>query len=194
MIRRLLNLLTTLSLLLCVAVVALWVRSYFVWEMVALDTHGRNDEYLTRTRCSLGSVYGRLDLKVKTNRDPAALVSAPADVGVARWRYAGNAAGTMEIFGWWETHRFFAVEDYTGTAGQTESTRFFFVPYWALVLLFSIAPIQSAWRHRRRKRHNGAGFCPSCGYDLRATPDRCPECGTAAGGGDGAPTIRRAGP
>ena len=32
-------------------------------------------------------------------------------------------------------------------------------------------------RERWTVKANNSGCCPHCGYDLRATLDRCPECG-----------------
>jgi hypothetical protein len=51
------------------------------------------------------------------------------------------------------------------------------VPYW-MILMCAVMPIVARGvRWRRRKAMRQKGFCRVCGYDLRATPDRCPECG-----------------
>jgi hypothetical protein len=52
--------------------------------------------------------------------------------------------------------------------------RGWFVPTWLVAALFAL-PV--AVRIVRRWRSIPPGNCPRCGYDLRATPDRCPECG-----------------
>jgi len=52
-------------------------------------------------------------------------------------------------------------------------------PCWLLVLLAAAWPLTSlTLLIRRRGRLALAGCCAKCGYDLRASPDRCPECGT----------------
>ena len=51
------------------------------------------------------------------------------------------------------------------------------VPYWFLVLITGARP---AWALLARlRRRNVPALCRTCGYDLRASTGRCPECGTA---------------
>ncbi len=54
------------------------------------------------------------------------------------------------------------------------------LPYWLLQVVTLIFPAVWLMRvhvRRRRARLRAADLCAACGYDLRATPDRCPECG-----------------
>jgi hypothetical protein len=51
------------------------------------------------------------------------------------------------------------------------------LPLWIPFAIAAVSPLMWCYRQRRGRRRLRHNFCDSCGYDLRATPERCPECG-----------------
>jgi hypothetical protein len=57
-------------------------------------------------------------------------------------------------------------------------------PFWSVAVACALTPAGwsiSKWgRVGRRRRRTRLGLCVACGYDLRASQERCPECGVVA--------------
>lgn len=63
-------------------------------------------------------------------------------------------------------------------------SRSFILPWWVLAATFGILPARHAVKLRRKLLQRWRarnGLCAMCGYDLRVTRDRCPECGAVPG-------------
>jgi len=70
---------------------------------------------------------------------------------------------------------FFLIGWYHHIAAPTYDEQILGLNWWFPIVLGLIAI-----EYRAHHRQSRIGLCPTCGYDLRATPDRCPECGTSA--------------
>ena len=67
------------------------------------------------------------------------------------------------------------------TGGRGFGYTVYRIPLWPLAAAAALLPaarLAAGLYRARRRRRAGAVLCPTCDYDLRATPDRCPECGT----------------
>ena len=183
--RRLLNLLTALSALLCVAVCTLWVRSYWLTDQVCW---WRGDH----ARC-VGTARGYVVVQLNAGVTPG---RRAGEVGLQYWRMRPHTAPNGPVaYGYVEPGDRFVSREWGGAGWHAVRNRnrvrsaTGVAPLWSIAAAAAVLPI--AWTVRRlrfalglRRRGKRLGLCPSCGYDLRATPGRCPECGTIAPAGE----------
>jgi hypothetical protein len=165
------------SLLLCVATAALWVRSYWVTDMFLAERReppsGEADDvgvphYGVFARSHGGQFGGWWGGSGHSPSDP----NLPWSFELAH-EATGSAAVPTEF----ELGALYI--DYDGAGFNLRAWR---LPGWALVAAAAFLPGAVVLRRvvaARRRRRARRGLCPACGYDLRATPDRCPECGSS---------------
>jgi hypothetical protein len=159
--RRLFTIPSTLSLLLCVVVCVLWVRSYWVPESVS---YWGNAHVL-----GLYSSKGRVALTLATGMIGPAEREAG---GYGLFYKVVNPAPVITSGRWGVVIRRIPVGGGTWSGTMHMVVVHDWLPVAAAVLL----PAALLYR-RVQMRNRRPGLCTICGYDLRATPDRCPECG-----------------
>lgn len=176
--RHALNALTALSLLLCVATVALWVRSYWVAECWSWSDGADRPRRVYRMGHRYDVALGRGHLYVTHDtswwfpRQFRHLRLSP-DAALAPFVALRSFAG----FQW---------GDHVGTplaanvpVAPFRLYRVIGVPCWALSAAGLILPVVRRARRRRLRRGLARALCRSCGYDLTGNVSGvCPECGT----------------
>lgn len=173
--RRLLNLLTPLSLLICATFLALGTAGPSSTRACAF----RHGGWFGCFGFDSGGVvvgYGRApaaggDPKLRLRWDwPAA---TPDDASLAA---TGFASGTVNVA---REVPLLAGVPLLGRLFQSPTpARYVKAPWWPLALLAAAPPALAALRASTRRRRHRAGRCVACGYNLTANVSGlCPECG-----------------
>jgi hypothetical protein len=180
--RLLLNAATLALLLATVAAGVLWRRSATVVDELTFCTQD--------SRCWLSSFQDGIELtRIKGWQRRCEIQYGAFRVGEAplEFWYPGSEVRTTGAY--WRGFRhaagtvtFTPVKEAGFTRGPLHFDRWK-APGWSLVIVAGTLPLlrllSAVWRRVRRRRRLASGCCSTCGYDLRASAGKCPECGEA---------------
>ena len=181
--RRLFTLGAALSALICLLSLALWVRGRFASDVWA--SHRFDPATRALASRSAEATNGRLYLVRSTTVMPPGVVPRLPYPLISTWAHAAGPPGAPPpvpnpahdgLLFFWER---------ANTARRPATPRSFHVTAHTVagVRLLPLAALAAGppalWLllRLRTRRAPRPGCCPTCGYDLRASPERCPECG-----------------
>jgi hypothetical protein len=190
--QRLFDGVAALSLLLFTAAVSLWVRSYWAGDRFFRSSFENENAwtYWTQDDVRIGwGAFGFNRIVQSSLRDG---FEAIAEDMLAKSPNPHAFHNT-----WTATYPDFHFRDYDpatlgfkigrfahGRSGRRPESYGYeiIVPFWFLAIVFAGLPGLWLFKWSRRRKRSRIGLCSKCGYDLRATPERCPECGAVPAG------------
>jgi hypothetical protein len=182
--RRLFNLLSAFSVVLLICLCVQWYRGYRVqdalgvfrilgpanhitdqsvglvscqgalWCQIAFN--GKIEEYPDLKRAFLPRIGKGWRINLNTFSNPIYPLFPTASINFCGFQFDKNV--TRDSYGEWKEFNVI-------------------LPTRLLVICTLFLPFGWVIRFLSQRRARVAGLCPTCGYDLRATPERCPECG-----------------
>lgn len=190
--RWMVRLLVMMSLIVCLFAVGWWVRSYWKFDVVgrtsvtvrpaataipAAQNGGSGAPFVAQTRDIAAQILrGRLTVMYGSHFED---VAKPLTIS-PRWSFRSWPVGAREPIGMFQ-----GIWGWLGfgngklTFGPAWRAQYTTIPFCLIVLPSATLPavwLRRRLRNRYRDRH---GLCLKCGYDLRGSAGRCPECGSA---------------
>jgi hypothetical protein len=168
-----------ISSLLCTTVAALWIRSYIRWDEILLrrDGHTWINSYRGCLTIVRQDFFGAPAVPLGCGRRFVSSRNLLVYWSIDSVGFPPTSYATKPVLG------FFSQYSASGSGSGSETRCVVQVPYWSLLLLTAIPMLAWLKVTLRTWSRRGRGCCEACGYDLRATQGRCPECGSVPDSG-----------
>jgi len=177
-----------LSLIAAAFTCILWISSQYYYVDLTLLTYEDDPKYLDGTMTFLSARKGVLDYGHSIHREVNERGKRPGDKYLLfrpclNWmintdlQASGPTWAWLESRGWWTRFVAWTTHPEPATLKSANFGFWFGFRIWLLFIPFSIFPLWWTFRRILRSFQARDGYCATCGYDLRATPGKCPECG-----------------